>query len=52
MTFGDNDSCKFETELAAAHKNELLDLINQLVKRLSAINDGSFEIENNIQLDF
>ena len=51
-SFGDDDSCKFEVELAAAHKNELLDLINQLVKRLNAINDGSFEIENNIQLDF
>lgn len=51
-SFDNSDSCKFEVELASAHKNELLDLISQLIERLDAINDGSFEIENDIQLDF
>jgi hypothetical protein len=51
-SFDDNNACKFDIELAKSHKEELTNLINQLIWRLESINDGSFEIENRIQLDY
>ena len=51
-SFDDKDSCKFDAELANSHKDELNRLVKQLIDRLNKINDGSFVIEDNIQLDF
>lgn len=48
----DNDSCSFDVDVAKKHKLELVELIKQLTERLNFINDGSFEIDNRIHLDF
>lgn len=48
----DKDSCSFDVDVAKEHKLELVELIKQLTERLNFINDGSFEIDNQIHLDF
>jgi len=48
----DKDSCSFDVDVAKEHKLELVELIKQLTERLNFINDGSFEIDNRIHLDF
>ena len=48
----DKDSCSFDIDVAKEHKTELVELVKQLLERLNFINDGSFEIDNRIHLDF
>ena len=46
------ESCRFNIELAKNHKDELLQLIDDLLSMLQNVNDGTFEIVNNINLDW
>ena len=46
------ESCRFNIELAKEHKNELLQLINDLLSMLQNVCDGTFEIVDNINLDW
>lgn len=48
----DKASCSFDVEVAKEHKTELTELTNKLIERLNFINDGSFEIDNQIKIDF
>ena len=48
----DKDSCSFDAGVAKEHKTELVELVKQLIERLNFINDGSFEINNQITIDF
>ena len=47
-----DEPCKFNVELAKENKDRLVKLINDLLSMLQAVNDGSFEIVNNINLDW
>lgn len=47
-----DESCRFNIESAKEHKDELLRLIDDLLLMLQDSNDGSFEIVNNINLDW
>lgn len=48
----DKDSCSFDIDVAKEHKTELVELVKQLLERLNFINDGSFEIDNQINIGF
>lgn len=48
----DKDSCSFDVDVAKGCKTELVELIKQLLERLNFINDGSFEIDNQINIGF
>lgn len=48
----DDESCKFNIELAKDYKSQLANLIDELLLMLQNVNDGSFEICNNINLDW
>lgn len=47
-----DESCRFNIKLAKEHKDELLRLIDDLLLMLQNVNDGTFEIVNNINLDW
>lgn len=47
-----DESCRFNIELAKEYKGELLRLIDDLLSMLQNVNDGTFEIVNNINLDW
>lgn len=44
----ENSGCAFDEEAFEASKSTLVDLFKQLKSRLEELNDGSFEIEDNI----
>ena len=48
----DDESCRFNIELAKDNRGQLTKLINELLLMLQNVNDGSFEICNNINLDW
>lgn len=43
-----DEPCVFDVELAKENKDQLVKLIDDLLSMLQAVNDGSFEIVNNI----
>ncbi len=47
-----DEPCTFNVELAKENKDRLVKLIDDLLSMLQAVNDGSFEIVNNINLDW
>ena len=47
-----DEPCVFDVELAKENKDQLVKLIDDLLSMLQAVNDGSFEIVNNINLDW
>ena len=50
--FDSGESCKFNVELAKENKSKLVKLIDDLIVMLKSVNDGSFMVVNNINLDF
>lgn len=47
-----NEACRFNVELAKENKEQLSQLIDELISMLQTANDGTFEIVNNINLDW
>ena len=46
-----DEPCVFDVELAKENKDQLVKLIDDLLSMLQAVNDGNFEIVNNILLE-
>jgi len=44
--FDSEGGCVFNSELAKQHKDELSDLMSRIIKRLSEVNNGSFEVQD------
>lgn len=47
-----DEPCTFNVKLAKESKNQLVELIDELLSMLQAVNDGGFKIVNNINLDW
>lgn len=48
-SFNEEEACVFDDDGYKAHHNEMLDIVNKILARLDAINDGSFVVENYIK---
>lgn len=50
--FDGMSACSFNYQRAAENKNSLNELINDLIHKLNAVNDGSYVLDNKINVDF